>query len=217
MKSGDKFVNNSGLSLTIDSYVSNVEVYVSFDVTGYKTKARKCDIINGKVRDRMHPSMYGIGFDTGEKYKTRRSKGYFSKAYTTWKNMLKRCYGKSEREKHKSYDSCFVSTEWHNFQNFAEWFEVSYPKIDGDWQLDKDKLSGESKVYSPSTCCFISRKENMDLVDNKVSITIKNKESGEVKSFNSMSDAVKYTGSDSGTMTRLKQGKCNSTKGWVLA
>lgn len=214
---GDKFVSNSGLTFTIDRYVSNREVYLTFDVTGYKAKAYKSDILRGKVRDRMHPSVYGVGYDTGGKHKTRAANKVFSKPYLTWKNMLNRCYGTAEREKLKSYNDCVVDPVWHNFQNFADWFEENYPKECGDWQLDKDKLSGDSKIYSPSTCCFISRAENMRLVDNKVSIKLKNKTTLEVVEFGSMTEAVKYTGSDSGTMTRLKQGKCKHTKGWVLA
>lgn len=214
---GDTFTSNSGLEFQIERVENYRSIFVKFTATGYRAKAATSDILRGKVRDRMHPSMYGVGYDTGGRHKTRSGNKVFSKPYLTWKNMLNRCYGNAEREKLKSYDDCTVDPIWHNFQNFAEWFEMNYPKTNGDWQLDKDKLSGESKVYSANTCCFISRKENMDLVDNKVPITIKNKKSGEVKSFSSMSDAVKCTGSDRGTMTRLKQGKCNSTKGWVLA
>lgn len=217
MNTNDKFINNKGLYFTVEKYVSNIEVFVRFDDSGYKCKARKGDILKGKVRDRMSPSVYGVGYDTGERHKTRVSKGVFSKAYTTWRNMLKRCYGKSEREKHKSYDICEVSDCWHNFQNFADWFELNYPKESGEWQLDKDKLSNGNKIYSPETCCFITRSENMDLVDNKVCITIRNTKTGEVRSFCSLTCAVDYTKSDSGTMTRLHQGKCKSTKGWVLA
>lgn len=217
MNHGDKFVSNSGLSFTIDKYVSNREVYLTFDVTGYKTKAYKSDIVKGKVRDRMNPSMYGVGFDTGGRHKTRSANRVFSKSYLTWKNMLKRCYGKTERKRHYSYRDCTVDPVWHNFQNFADWFESSYPSSDGDWQLDKDKLSNDCKIYSPDTCCFISRAENLELVDNKVCITIKNICTGEVKSFTSLSKAANHIGSSSCTLSRLKRGLCKHTSGWKLA
>lgn len=217
MNQGDKFVSNSGLSFTIDSYVSNVEVYLTFDVTGYKTKAGKSDILRGKVRDRMNPSMYGVGFDTGGKHKTRSANKVFSKSYLTWKNMLKRCYGKTERKLHYSYRYCTVDPLWHNFQNFAEWFNDNYPLKEGDWQLDKDKLSSGCKIYSPKTCCFISRAENIGLVDNKICVKIRNISTGEIKSFSSLSNAARYIGSKSCTMSRLKRGICKHTAGWELA
>ena len=59
---------------------------------------------------------------------------------------------KKGQEKQPSYIGCLVDEEWHNFQNFAEWFEDNY--VEG-WHLDKDILIKGNKIYSPETCCFV--------------------------------------------------------------
>ena len=38
-----------------------------------------------------------------------------------------------------------------------EWFNKNYIK---GLHLDKDILSGDSKIYSPETCCFVTNTEN---------------------------------------------------------
>ena len=214
---GDTFTSNSGLEFQIERVENYRSIFVKFTATGYRAKAATSDILRGKVRDRMHPSMYGVGYDTGGRHKTRSGNKVFSKSYLTWKNMLKRCYGKTERKLHYSYRDCTVDPLWHNFQNFAEWFNDNYPLKEGDWQLDKDKLSSGCKIYSPKTCCFISRAENIGLVDNKICVKIRNISTGEIKSFSSLSNAARYIGSKSCTMSRLKRGICKHTAGWELA
>lgn len=76
--------------------------------------------------------------------------------YTKWQKMLSRCYGKyNKSQKFNSYDQVEVCQEWLRFSNFKSWMEKQ------DWEskeLDKDLLSGESKIYSPETCCFISHR-----------------------------------------------------------
>lgn len=54
---------------------------------------------------------------------------------------------------------CTVSSEWYNFQNFAEWYAEEYVK---GWELDKDILSG--KVYSRDTCFIVPREVNTALI-----------------------------------------------------
>lgn len=89
-------------------------------------------------------------------YKTKIN-NKITKEYQTWINIFKRCYNKTYQEKHPSYNNCIVDNEWHNFQNFAKWFEENY--IDG-YQLDKDILVKGNKIYSPETCCFVPQEIN---------------------------------------------------------
>lgn len=77
--------------------------------------------------------------------------------------MLRRCYDKEFQLKNKSYQGCTVCEEWHNFQNFAEWFYQNY--FDGAC-LDKDLLCCGNKTYSPDKCCLITRSLNSFLVVN---------------------------------------------------
>jgi hypothetical protein len=82
--------------------------------------------------------------------------------YTTWADMLKRCYSEKFQKLRPKYKDCTVSDEWLVFSNFKKWMEAQ------DWlgkQLDKDILIPGNKQYSPSACCFVSQKINTLLLD----------------------------------------------------
>lgn len=79
------------------------------------------------------------------------------KSYQTWRNMIARCYCKNTRGRYKTYEDCEVCEEWKHFSNFKEWFDRNY--IAG-YDLDKDLLHQDSKIYSPETCIFIPHKIN---------------------------------------------------------
>ena len=69
-----------------------------------------------------------------------------------WSSMLQRVYSNN----YSAYKECTVDERWHNFQNFAKWFEENYnPETMEGWQLDKDILVKGNKIYSPETCCFV--------------------------------------------------------------
>lgn len=82
--------------------------------------------------------------------------------YTCWQNMLKRCYDPVTQNKYPTYKDCTICEEWLKFSNFHTWM------IGWDWkgkELDKDLLRGESKIYGPEYCCFISKVINTNLKD----------------------------------------------------
>lgn len=77
--------------------------------------------------------------------------------YTRWKQMLHRCYYGKYTEEHGTYKDCYVCDEWLTFSSFKAWM------MKQEWEgkeLDKDILSCGNKVYSPSTCVFISSELN---------------------------------------------------------
>ena len=76
--------------------------------------------------------------------------------------MLKRCYSKKCQKKQPAYKGCIVCEEWHNFQNFAKWYEENYYDVDGERMcLDKDILVKHNKIYSPDTCIFVPETINL--------------------------------------------------------
>lgn len=82
--------------------------------------------------------------------------------YTTWSDMLKRCYSERYQTKYPTYKGCGVCDEWLIFSNFKAWMETQ------DWegkQLDKDLLKVGNKIYCPEWCIFVDRKINMFVVD----------------------------------------------------
>ena len=78
-------------------------------------------------------------------------------AYEVWHAMLKRCYNLDYKYKHQTYKEVICCSSWLLFTNFAIWFKNNYVK---DWQLDKDILIKENKIYSPETCILVPREIN---------------------------------------------------------
>jgi hypothetical protein len=77
--------------------------------------------------------------------------------YSSWVNMLTRCYSEVEHARRPSYIGCTVDSKWLTFSSFSKWMENQ------DWkgkQLDKDILIQGNKVYSPSACIFVSAEIN---------------------------------------------------------
>jgi len=83
--------------------------------------------------------------------------------YQSWNSMLGRCYSYKYQASKPSYKGCKAAPEWLTFMNFKYWM------MDQDWkgkQLDKDLLIPGNKIYSPDTCCFVSRAVNAFLTDH---------------------------------------------------
>lgn len=97
------------------------------------------------------------------------------KSYKTWRDILNRCYNEKERGKYPTYQNVVVCDEWFYFSNFKKWYDENYRwdlvamgiRLD----LDKDLLSGDSKIYSPKTCCFIPHKINGFMTNKRSSNT----------------------------------------------
>lgn len=81
-----------------------------------------------------------------------------SKCYFYWDAMLMRCYDKRKRDKFKCYEDVGICEEWRYLSNFKKWFDENH--IEG-FVIDKDLLSGDDKIYSPKTCCFIPQYLNI--------------------------------------------------------
>ena len=87
-----------------------------------------------------------------------------SKIYDSWCNLIGRCYSKSQLSRRPTYTGCKVCDEWLIYSNYKNWYLDNY--IDG-YHLDKDILSGNSKIYSPETCVFIPVNLNVLLTDRR--------------------------------------------------
>ncbi len=114
----------------------------------------------GSLINPNHRSVYGVGFMGQGVYTSQENNG-LSKAYDRWHSLLRRSYWEGYHASDKSYKDVTVCEDWHNFQNFAKWFYENYnPEIMQDWQLDKDIICSECKIYSPETCCFVPSEIN---------------------------------------------------------
>jgi hypothetical protein len=155
-RTGEKHTTNEGYKVKITSCRGSLDCDIIFE-SGYEIKNLNYhQIKNGQVKNPFHPSVYGVGFVGVGNY-VAHIKRKPTKSYGTWIGMLRRCYSEKSLIRRPTYKNVSVCEKWLNFQNFAQWFEENY--IEG-LDLDKDLLSGNNKIYSPETCCFLSNEEN---------------------------------------------------------
>lgn len=133
---------------------TNKPILIKFLDTGYIKETQYSHLRRGNVRDPYRPTFWDVGFVGEGIYKIN------SKAGVKWVNMLKRCYDETYHRNKPTYKNCEVAEEWQDFQNFALWFEETYPR-DGDvYELDKDFVVLGNKTYSGDNCCWLPRKIN---------------------------------------------------------
>ena len=86
-----------------------------------------------------------------------------------WCGMLSRCYHRYPIN--SPYIGCTVSENFKSLVYFHKWVNEQVGFLFKDenglnWQLDKD-IVGNGLVYSESVCCFVPRKINTLLTQNK--------------------------------------------------
>jgi hypothetical protein len=168
------FKNNSDQEYQV-LYISRIKpnknkVYrIRFNKTGYERDIEKVEIKRGKIKDKLTPSVFGVG-SLGE-IKMVNCK----KEYNLWSDMLERCY----EPKCKAYpnyggNGVTVSEHWKTFSNFLkdmvaiEGYDEKLFK-QGEIFLDKDikQLGRSNKIYSFDTCIFVSREINNKFRDDE--------------------------------------------------
>lgn len=139
-------------------YVNANKCLIKFE-NGYKKWVKYTNFIKGTVKNPTYPSVFNKGYIGVGKYKVSIN-GKTTPEYSTWHSMLRRCYSKKFIDLNRTYIGCEVCDEWLNFQNFAKWFESNYNYNNLKYELDKDLLYKNNKIYSPNTCCFIPKEIN---------------------------------------------------------
>lgn len=201
--------NLCGDCIVIGIGKTSLDVDVIFPTTGYKTNVRFGNLKLGKVKDPYYPIVLGVGYIGEGLYKGSNSKKD-TPAYTSWRNMLGRCYDAGWVGR---YTGCTVQKDWHNFQTFAMWFYQNW--IEG-YQLDKDIKVAGNKVYSKDTCIFVSCSENvLKAVEYKMYEFTLVKDDKTITYFN-QKDAAAFIGVDVSCICKVLTGKAKHTKGWKL-
>ena len=145
---GKQTVTNQGYTIEIINYVDSSNCTVLFLETENTKKTTFREFVTKTVTNPLHRGVYNVGFEGIGLYDFKSNK----KRCRVWSSMLQRVYSNN----YSAYKECTVDERWHNFQNFAKWFEENYnPETMEGWQLDKDILVKGNKIYSPETCCFV--------------------------------------------------------------
>ena len=159
---GERFeVKGLGV-VEIIEYVTNSNLTVRFEETGYITKTRYHLLKTGRVIDRLRPTVYGVGI-VG--YENVSENGKLTQVYETWKSMLMRCYCLKQKGLTR-YKDVFVCEDFKHLPVFSKWAKQQVGFGRKGWQLDKDLLVRGNKVYSPDACCFIPPEINSLICDN---------------------------------------------------
>lgn len=161
---GAKFKNRQGSTFTLVRHEGGPFWTVRFE-SGYETVAKTQNIVYGKVKDYLRPSVYGVGYiGSGMRIPTRESGDVVRKHYDLWANMLKRT------TQERGYEDVTVHPAWHNFTTFNS--EITTLEGYSDWLLDSagyhlDKDLSGSRTYSKSTCRFIPASDNLSDASNR--------------------------------------------------
>lgn len=156
---GEINYNFYGNRMQIIKYNNTSNMVVGFD-DGYTIKADYKEFKNGCIKYPCDKSVFGVGYLGIGLYMPSDNNGA-TNIYKTWKQMLYRCYDERHKIKEPTYKDCSVSEEWHNFQNFAKWYDENYYEVEKEqMNLDKDILIKNNKIYSPITCCFVTKRIN---------------------------------------------------------
>lgn len=175
---GQEFTNSLGEHYTVVGKTfginnldkQNIEFIVLFSETNNYQIVYYSFIGSNHVHDCSKPYIYGIGYVKGSKDNPARIGSSSDMAYRVWYNMLTRCY---KNGGHGSYKNVVVCKEWHNYNNFREWYNSVVPKdVKQELHLDKDLFSEKgNKVYSPNTCCILPKEINVSITClNKFSV-----------------------------------------------
>lgn len=150
-RTGEESYNNFRTLMKIIEYKNNKEVLIEFqDKYKYRTYVKYTNFQDGLVRNPYDKTISGVGFmGVGESYRDN------VEAYHVWNDMISRCYDINSLNYSNYYD-CTVCDEWHNFQNFIQWYNFNFYQVPNErMHLDKDILYKGNRLYSPETCVFV--------------------------------------------------------------
>lgn len=192
---------------------------VEFLETGYKTVARKCNILAGKLKDPYYKSVLGVACK-GNIMTT----GKYQRFYNIWKHMIERCYSQKDKWfKNYGGKGVQVSSDWLCFENFYKDvinLEGYNDKLfyEGKIDLDKDfKQKGiptENMVYSKDTCMWVCTKINRGYTPTKRNSFQAKSPNGEIYISDSQTNFAKEHGLKVSSISACLHGLRKSLYGW---
>lgn len=204
---------NFGDLKVLEKVTSN-QVRVEFLRTGYKTCTQVIHIKTGNVKDALYPNVYGVGFMGEGRYSSIND----NLAYSSWMGILERSYSQALHNKYPTYKGCSVCEEWHNFQNFADWYYNNHPDPKREtniiYHLDKDIRSPNKtgKLYAPELCKFVRSEENQSYARAESYIFLSPK--GDVVRVYNLTKFCEENNLSKGNMCSVHKGMRNIHKGW---
>ena len=159
---GEIGINNHGTRMKIVKVRNKSDIDIQFlDKNEYvKEHVQYKAFSLGQVKNPYDITVYGAGYLGVGKHKVSVDK-IIANEYAAWASMIKRCYSEGSAYMNKSYfRKATVCDEWHDYQNFGDWYDDNYIECEGRLHLDKDILHPGNKVYSPENCLLIPQSLN---------------------------------------------------------
>lgn len=164
---GYRFISKEGFECEVIEVLDGADRLVEIlDGNGYKKIIKTTSINSRTIANPYYKKSSGVGYIGVGKYMSTNSKIKNKNFYDTWNKMLKRCYSGIDH----TYDNVEVDSKWHNYQNFMDFVERTYPFKHENikFSLDKDLLQQgvKNKIYSENTCVWIPTRIN-SYIQNK--------------------------------------------------
>lgn len=160
---GDIFKTNNHGEVVVISVKNCNDITVSFLNHPFEKIVSSKNLRNGRIRNPYNPVVKGVGY-VGLGIHSPTINRQHTDSYKAWKSMLTRCYCEKYASRNNNYSDVTVCEEWHNFQNFAEWY-TNHEFYGRGYHLDKDLIVEGNKAYSPETCCLVPQEINSILCD----------------------------------------------------
>lgn len=217
---GKTFKSKNSGDFVIVEYNGIYSVTVRFTDTGYTSIFRAEHIRNGAVKDKLCPTIRGVGYLGVGEYRCRVD-GKLTRAYSIFHNMIERCYNEDNEYYHRyGGRGVTISGELHNFQVFAKWYHDECDSLginpeSNNMEVDKDKTAREKAIYSLRTISLLTKQENVEEAHAKYFSFI-SPNGDTVKVFN-LSKFCRENDLSSKSMNDLHLGGRRSSKGWLKA
>ena len=155
---GKTFTSNKCGDFVVTDYKDYDNVTIKFIATGSVVTTQLYHIKDGGIKDRLFPSVYGVGV-LGDAEVSQN--GVKLKEYKLWRALIGRCYNAKTKTRSPSYIGCSVSENFKYYPYFKEWCsrQVGFDRY--GFELDKDILVKGNKIYSEDTCCFVPKEVNL--------------------------------------------------------
>ena len=156
---GEKNISLSGQKMEICRYGSSIDIDVLFE-SGYIAKNRHYDeFAKGAIKDKEKACVYGVGYIGEGEYNSKINNKH-NLSYASWRSMLGRCYSHRVQLKSPTYIGCLVDEKWHDYQNFAKWYNENVWAEETRLVVDKDIINKNNKTYSEENCILVDHRIN---------------------------------------------------------
>jgi len=170
--------NKCGSFIVIDVIKKNKDgstnYLCKFINTGYLVNIHKSNIKTGSVTDRYYPIVYNVGI-IGDIGSISVNKYPY---YGLWRYMLHRSYNEEYKNKYPTYKDVIVCDEWLTLTNFSKDVSniIGYKQMiehgyKYKFNLDKDIILHNNKIYNLNNCCLIPEKLNSFFINKQITNT----------------------------------------------